>query len=46
VVGIRGSASAKAGALAYDLFAGTPLYKPSGFPTARVALGFQVTAQF
>jgi hemolysin activation/secretion protein len=46
VVGIRGSALAKAGALAYDLFAGTPLYKPSGFPTARVALGFQVTAQF
>jgi hemolysin activation/secretion protein len=46
VIGIRGSASAKAGALAYDLFAGTPIYKPSGFPTARVTLGFQLTAQF
>ncbi|WP_085489089.1 ShlB/FhaC/HecB family hemolysin secretion/activation protein [Paraburkholderia susongensis] len=46
VVGIRGSTSAKVGALAYDLFAGTPVYKPSGFPTARVTLGFQVTAQF
>jgi hemolysin activation/secretion protein len=46
VIGIRGSASTKAGALAYDLFAGTPIYKPSGFPTARVTLGFQVTAQF
>ncbi|NKJ49575.1 hypothetical protein CIC12_23145 [Burkholderia sp. SG-MS1] len=46
VVGIRGSTSAKAGALAYDLFAGTPIYKPSGFPTAQVTVGFQVTAQF
>ena len=46
VIGIRGSTSAKVGALAYDLFAGTPIYKPSGFPTARVTLGFQVTAQF
>ncbi|MBC8722375.1 ShlB/FhaC/HecB family hemolysin secretion/activation protein [Paraburkholderia sp. 31.1] len=46
VLGMRGSASAKAGALAYDLFAGTPIYKPSDFPTARVTLGFQLTAQF
>ncbi|MGF6573832.1 hemolysin activation/secretion protein [Paraburkholderia sp. GAS333] len=46
VIGVRGSASAKAGALAYDLFAGTPIYKPSGFPTARVTVGFQLTAQF
>ncbi|NKJ48095.1 hypothetical protein CIC12_15375 [Burkholderia sp. SG-MS1] len=46
VIGVRGSASAKAGGIAYDLFAGTPIYKPSGFPTARVTLGFQLTAQF
>jgi hemolysin activation/secretion protein len=46
VVGIRGSTTAKVGALAYDLFAGTPIYKPSGFPTATVTLGLQVTAQF
>ncbi|MBB5443890.1 MULTISPECIES: ShlB/FhaC/HecB family hemolysin secretion/activation protein [unclassified Paraburkholderia] len=46
VIGVRGSASAKAGALAYDLFAGTPIYKPSDFPTARVTIGFQLTAQF
>ncbi|MGF6655015.1 hemolysin activation/secretion protein [Paraburkholderia youngii] len=46
VIGVRGSASAKVGALAYDLFAGTPIYKPSGFPTARVTLGFQLTGQF
>ncbi|SIO72523.1 hemolysin activation/secretion protein [Burkholderia sp. GAS332] len=46
VIGVRGSASSKAGALAYDLFAGTPIYKPSGFPTARVTIGFQLSAQF
>jgi hemolysin activation/secretion protein len=46
VIGVRGSASTKAGAVAYDLFAGTPVYKPSGFPTAQVTLGFQLTAQF
>ncbi|HHT8832587.1 TPA: ShlB/FhaC/HecB family hemolysin secretion/activation protein [Burkholderia cenocepacia] len=46
VVGIKGSVGTRLGAYAYDLFAGTPVYKPSGFPTARVTLGFQVTAQF
>jgi hemolysin activation/secretion protein len=46
VIGVKGSTSAKAGALGYDLFAGTPIYKPSDFPTARVTLGFQLTAQF
>ena len=25
---------------------GTPVYKPSGFPTASVTFGFQLTAQF
>ncbi|OLL31498.1 hypothetical protein BTH42_11190 [Burkholderia sp. SRS-W-2-2016] len=24
----------------------TPIYKPTGFPTARVTVGFQLTAQF
>ncbi|MCC8393613.1 ShlB/FhaC/HecB family hemolysin secretion/activation protein [Paraburkholderia sp. MMS20-SJTR3] len=46
VIGIKGSARAKAGAVGYDLFAGTPIYKPSGFPTARVTVGFQLTAQY
>ena len=46
VIGVRSNASAKTGALAYDLFAGTPIYKPSDFSTARVTLGFQLTAQF
>ncbi|WP_446900702.1 ShlB/FhaC/HecB family hemolysin secretion/activation protein [Burkholderia sp. YIM B11467] len=46
VVGVKGSIGTRFGAYAYDLFAGTPIYKPSGFPTARVTVGFQVTAQF
>ncbi|WP_423395076.1 ShlB/FhaC/HecB family hemolysin secretion/activation protein [Burkholderia sp. LMG 21824] len=46
VIGVKGSVGTRFGAYAYDLFAGTPVYKPSGFPTARVTVGFQVTAQF
>ena len=46
VIGVKGSVGTRFGSYAYDLFAGTPVYKPSGFPTARVTLGFQVTAQF
>ncbi len=46
VIGVKGSVGTRYGAYAYDLFAGTPVYKPSGFPTARVTVGFQLTAQF
>ncbi|MCA8303959.1 ShlB/FhaC/HecB family hemolysin secretion/activation protein [Burkholderia seminalis] len=46
VIGIKGSVATRFGGYGYDLFAGTPVYKPSGFPTARVTVGFQVTAQF
>ncbi|REG59244.1 hemolysin activation/secretion protein [Paraburkholderia sp. BL6669N2] len=46
VIGIRGGVPAKIAGLSYDLFAGTPIYKPSGFPTARATVGFQMTAQF
>ncbi len=46
VIGIRGSMPAKFVGVSYDLFAGTPIYKPSGFPTARVTVGFQLTAAF
>ncbi|WP_441460346.1 ShlB/FhaC/HecB family hemolysin secretion/activation protein [Burkholderia thailandensis] len=46
VIGVKGSVGTRFGSYAYDLFAGTPVYKPSGFPTARVTVGFQVTAQF
>lgn len=46
VIGVKGSVATRFGAYGYDLFAGTPVYKPSGFPTARVTAGFQLTAQF
>ncbi|WP_425126801.1 ShlB/FhaC/HecB family hemolysin secretion/activation protein [Burkholderia cepacia] len=46
VIGVKGSVATRLGAYGYDLFAGTPIYKPSGFQTARVTVGFQVTAQF
>ena len=46
VIGVKGSVGTRFGTYAYDLFAGTPVYKPSGFPTARVTFGFQLTAQF
>ncbi|WP_196788497.1 peptide transporter, partial [Burkholderia gladioli] len=46
VIGIKGSVATRLGAYGYDLFAGTPVYKPSGFPTARITVAFQATAQF
>jgi hemolysin activation/secretion protein len=46
VIGIRGGVPAKYVGLSYDLSAGTPLYKPSGFPTSRVTVAFRLTAQF
>ncbi|KVO09104.1 hypothetical protein WJ72_21705 [Burkholderia ubonensis] len=46
VIGIKGSIGTRLGAYGYDLFAGTPVYKPSGFPTARVTVGFRLTGQF
>ncbi|MBN3770001.1 MULTISPECIES: ShlB/FhaC/HecB family hemolysin secretion/activation protein [Burkholderia] len=46
VVGVKGRLGTRFGNYGYDLFAGTPIYKPSGFNTARVTLGFQLTAQF
>ncbi|MFL9876216.1 ShlB/FhaC/HecB family hemolysin secretion/activation protein [Paraburkholderia megapolitana] len=46
VIGVKGSAGNRLGTYAYDLFAGTPIYKPSGFPTARVTVAFQATSQF
>jgi hemolysin activation/secretion protein len=36
VIGVRGDARTRIGALAYDLFfAGKPIYKPADFPTVR-----------
>ncbi|CAG9267593.1 hemolysin activation/secretion protein [Paraburkholderia unamae] len=46
VIGIRGGIPAKYAGFSYDLFVGTPIYKPAGFPTSRVTVGVQATAQF
>jgi len=43
---VKGSVSTRLGAYSYDVFAGTPIYAPPGFPAQSVTLGFQVTAQF
>ena len=45
-IGLKGSVPSRFGAYSYDVFAGTPIYAPSGFPAQSVTLGFQVTAQF
>jgi hemolysin activation/secretion protein len=45
-VGLRGAVPAKYAGVTYDLFAGTPLYKPAAFPTARVTLGVSLAASF
>jgi hemolysin activation/secretion protein len=46
VIGIRGGVPSKIAGFSYDVFAGTPLYKPAGFDTSRVTVGFQMMAQF
>ena len=46
VIGIRGGVPAKYAGFSYDLFIGTPIYKPGGFRTARFTVGVQATAQF
>lgn len=46
VIGVRGNLPVRVGGFAYDLFAGTPIYKPTGFQTARVSVGFQLMGQF
>lgn len=45
VVGVKGRFSGT-GTLAYDLFAGTPLYRPQGFRTATVTVGFNLNYSF
>ncbi|WP_395068024.1 ShlB/FhaC/HecB family hemolysin secretion/activation protein [Paraburkholderia silvatlantica] len=45
-IGLKGSVPSRLGAYSYDVFAGTPIYAPSGFPAPSVTLGFQVAAQF
>jgi hemolysin activation/secretion protein len=46
VIGIRGALPSRFAGLSYDMFVGTPVYKPSDFPTSRGTIGVQATAQF
>ncbi|WP_321902863.1 ShlB/FhaC/HecB family hemolysin secretion/activation protein [Paraburkholderia tropica] len=45
-IGLKGSVSTSLGTYGYDVFAGTPIYAPSGFAVSRITLGFQFTGQF
>lgn len=45
LVGMRGGLPSTYVVASYELFAGTLIYIASGFPTSRVTVGFQVTAQ-
>jgi hemolysin activation/secretion protein len=45
-VGVKGSVPSRFGTYSYDVFAGMPVYAPSGFPASSVTLGFQFTGQF
>lgn len=46
VIGIRGGLPVKYVGFSYDLFVGTPIYKPNDFPGSRVTVGVQATVQF
>ncbi|WP_156967241.1 hypothetical protein [Paraburkholderia ferrariae] len=46
VIGVRGALPTHIGALTYDLFTGTSIYKPDGFDRVRVALAFQAMVRF
>ncbi|WP_321871718.1 ShlB/FhaC/HecB family hemolysin secretion/activation protein [Paraburkholderia tropica] len=46
VVGFKGAIQSRFATASYDVFAGTPVYKPSNFPASRATLGFQLSAQF
>ncbi|MGO4808584.1 ShlB/FhaC/HecB family hemolysin secretion/activation protein [Cupriavidus sp. 2MCAB6] len=46
VIGMRGGLGSTLGAVSYDLFLGTPVYKPAAFHTAGVAAGLQLVYQY
>jgi hemolysin activation/secretion protein len=46
VLGLRGGFGSGFGRLSYDLFAGTPVYKPAAFRSASVSGGFQFVYQY
>ena len=45
-IGLKGSVPSPLGTYSYDVFAGTPIHAPSGFPAPSVTIGFQVSGQF
>jgi hemolysin activation/secretion protein len=45
-IGLKGSVPSRLGTFSYDVFAGTPIYAPAGFPAPSVTIGFQVSGQF
>ena len=45
-IGLKGLVPSRLGTFSYDVFAGTPIYAPSGFPAPSVTIGFQVSGQF
>lgn len=46
VIGVRGGWATAFGLLSYDLFLGTPVYKPSAFHAAGTTGGFQLIYQY
>ncbi|WP_084070959.1 ShlB/FhaC/HecB family hemolysin secretion/activation protein [Pandoraea vervacti] len=46
VIGLRARARLPVGFVSGEVFAGTPIYKPSSFQTAHTTVGFSLTAQF
>ncbi|WP_083492473.1 ShlB/FhaC/HecB family hemolysin secretion/activation protein [Cupriavidus sp. HPC(L)] len=46
VLGLRGGVGTGLGAFSYDVFVGTPVYKPTAFHTAGVTGGFQLVYQY
>ncbi|MEQ0777774.1 ShlB/FhaC/HecB family hemolysin secretion/activation protein [Paraburkholderia tropica] len=46
VIGFKGAIPSRFATASYDVFAGTPVYKPSNYPASRATLGFQLSAQF
>ncbi|GAB7541237.1 hypothetical protein CS8_009000 [Cupriavidus sp. 8B] len=46
VIRMRGGLGSKLGSVSYDLFLGTPIYKPATFHTPGVTTGFQLVFQY
>lgn len=46
VIGLRGGLGSRFGSISYDIFVGTPVYKPETFHTAGVTGGMQLVYQY